>query len=82
MSGKGSRQRPGQGYAEGWDAIFGKMEPSVSPQWESLTCEQLHDQVLEAFDRNIDIAKRTGGLGTPFLNMLAKQKQRKTDKED
>jgi hypothetical protein len=22
MSGKGSRQRPGEGYAEGWDAVF------------------------------------------------------------
>lgn len=29
MSGKGSRQRPGQGYAEGWDAIFGKKEPEM-----------------------------------------------------
>lgn len=82
MGVKGSWQRKGQGYAEGWDAIFGKKEPSASTDWKSLTHEQLHEQVLEAFDRNIESAKRTGGLGTPFLNMLAKQKHEKEDKED
>jgi hypothetical protein len=28
MSGKGSRQRPGAGYAEGWDAIFTNADAS------------------------------------------------------
>lgn len=31
MGVKGSWQRKGQGYAEGWDAIFGKKEPI--PSW-------------------------------------------------
>lgn len=32
MGVKGSWQRPGQGYAEGWDAIFGKKEPTWSQE--------------------------------------------------
>lgn len=36
MSGKGSRQRPGQGYAEGWDAIFGNKEPELDAQAVSM----------------------------------------------
>lgn len=31
MGVKGSWQRPGEGYAEGWDAIFGK-KPEEQPE--------------------------------------------------
>lgn len=37
MSVKGSWQRPGEGYAEGWDAIFGKKKPA---------CEYCNDSGL------------------------------------
>jgi len=44
MSGKGSRQRPGEGYAEGWDAIFGKKERGCpqcgSREIHACTCAQ------------------------------------------
>jgi len=30
MSGKGSKRRPGEGYAEGYDRIFKKEKPKIS----------------------------------------------------
>lgn len=35
-SGKGSRQRPGTGYAQGWDAVFGKK--AEAPKFNLCAC--------------------------------------------
>lgn len=81
MSGKGSKQRPGEGYQDNFDRIFGerpKRQPYVPPDIPSMSEEEAVRRLMEQFDKSIAMAKTyENPYETPYMTMLRKQREKK-----
>lgn len=54
MSGKGSNRRPGDGYAQGWDAIFGRKDARVTEdrrESQAIFYDAIANRRREGYDR-------------------------------
>jgi hypothetical protein len=72
---KGSKQRPGQGYQDGWDRIFGKKE------WYMVRLDPECEKAAHKLTRQIIESAQLQVLGSEIQKTYGESMRFKTEKE-